>query len=72
MGQQWNDKPKDLEKNLSQCHFVCTTNPAWIALGVNTDLRDEKPAANRLSYGTTLLCILPPPTLGLVGFSYTT
>jgi hypothetical protein len=29
-----------------------TTNPTWTALGANPGLRGEKPAANRLSYGT--------------------
>jgi hypothetical protein len=44
MEQRWNDtdrgKPKDLERNLSQCYFVCP------------DPRGEKPATNHLSYGT--------------------
>jgi hypothetical protein len=31
------------------------TNPAWTGLGANPGLRGEKPATNRLSYGTDLL-----------------
>jgi hypothetical protein len=31
---------------------LSTTNPTWIDPGANTDLRDERPATNRLSHGT--------------------
>jgi hypothetical protein len=55
MGQRRSDidrgKPKDSQRNLSQCQFP-TTNPAWAALGANLVLHGEKPASNRLSYMT--------------------
>jgi hypothetical protein len=31
---------------------LSTTNPTWNALGAKPCLRGEKPASNRLSYGT--------------------
>jgi hypothetical protein len=31
---------------------LSTINPTWTALGANPGLRGEKPATNRLSYGT--------------------
>jgi hypothetical protein len=46
---RWNDidrgKPKNSEKNLSQCHFVHHKFQ-----GVNSSLRGNKPVTNRLSY----------------------
>jgi hypothetical protein len=51
MKPRWNDiergKPKNSEKNLSQCH--CSTQ---IPRVLNSDLQGERPATNRLSYGT--------------------
>jgi hypothetical protein len=44
-------KPKNSEKNLSQCHLVYHKSH-WIDLGANPGLRDERPGINRLSYGT--------------------
>jgi hypothetical protein len=38
-------------ENLPQYHFV-HHNPTWLALGSNPGRRGEKPASNRLSYGT--------------------
>jgi hypothetical protein len=59
MEQQWDDtdqgKPKDLEKNLSQCHFV-RHKSHWTSLGANLGLCCEKPATNHLCYGMALLC----------------
>jgi hypothetical protein len=55
---RWNDidrgKPKNSEKNLSQCHFV-HQNPTWIDPGANPGLPGERPATNHLSHGTALL-----------------
>jgi hypothetical protein len=52
---RWNDidteKPKDSEKNLSQCHLVHYKSQ-WIEPGVNPGRRGERPATNRLSHGT--------------------
>jgi hypothetical protein len=31
-----------------------TTNPAWTGPGLNTDVRDEWPASNRLHYGSDI------------------
>jgi hypothetical protein len=54
----WNDtdrgKPKNLEKNLSQCHFVHHKSH-WIDLEANPGRHSERPATNRLSYGMALL-----------------
>jgi hypothetical protein len=49
----WQEKTKIIGENLSQCHFVqhkptCTD---WESIPV---LRAGRPAANRLSHGTTL------------------
>jgi hypothetical protein len=34
---------------------LSTTNPTWSDPGSNLGLRDGRPAANRLSYGTALV-----------------
>jgi hypothetical protein len=51
---RWNDidrgKPKNSEKNLSQCHFVHHKSN----MGTNPGLRGERPATNDLSHGTVL------------------
>jgi hypothetical protein len=44
-------KPKISEENLSHYHFV-HQKFHWTDLGANSGLRGEKPATNRLSYGT--------------------
>jgi hypothetical protein len=52
----WNDinsgKPKNSEKDLSQCHFVHHKSHL-LDLGANPGCRGEKPATNCLSHGTT-------------------
>jgi hypothetical protein len=52
---RWNDtdrgKPKDSEKNLSQCHFVHHIFH-WIDPGANPGRRGERPATSRLSHNT--------------------
>jgi hypothetical protein len=55
--QRWKDidrgKPKDSEKNLSQCHAVHhKSHMGW--LGWKPGLRCEKPVTNHLSYGSAL------------------
>jgi hypothetical protein len=55
MEQRWNDtderKPKDSEKSCLSA-TLSTTNPIWTDLSMKPGLRGEKPATNRLSYGT--------------------
>jgi hypothetical protein len=43
-----------LGENLPQHHFVHTTNPTWLDLGLNLGCLGGKPAPNRLSYGMAL------------------
>jgi hypothetical protein len=45
----WGVKPKDSEKNQSQCHFVHHKSH-WIDLGANQGRRGERPATNHLSH----------------------
>jgi hypothetical protein len=51
---QWNDidrgKPKNSEKNPSQCHFVHHKSH-WIDLGMNPGHHGERPVTNLLSHG---------------------
>jgi hypothetical protein len=51
----WNDidrgKPKNSEKNLSQCHFVHHKSHIDSPCAI-PGLQKERPAANRLSHGT--------------------
>jgi hypothetical protein len=57
---RWNDINREtelLEENLSQFHF-CATNLTWIDLEAYPGLQDVRPAANRLSHGTTSLGLL--------------
>jgi hypothetical protein len=48
-------KPKNSEKNLSQCH-LSTTNPTWIDPSANPGLRGERPATNDMNHGTAQRC----------------
>jgi hypothetical protein len=56
---QWKDidrgKPKDSEKNLSQCHVVHHKSH-WIDLGANPGRRVERPATNRPYLYVTTEC----------------
>jgi membrane-bound lytic murein transglycosylase MltF len=56
MEQRWNDidrgKQKDYEKKTCPSAALSTTNPTWTDLGVNLEVCGEKPATNRLRYGT--------------------
>jgi hypothetical protein len=45
-------KTEILGGNPSQCHFVHNKSHITSDLGLNTDRRIEKPAANHLSYST--------------------
>jgi hypothetical protein len=61
MKPRWNDndrtKPKNSEINLSQCHFV--HNKSHVTdLDAKPNLRSERTATNRLSYGTAMINIL--------------
>jgi hypothetical protein len=55
---RWDDtdreKPNDLEKNLSQCHFVRHKSHIYIYPGTNPGLHAERPATNDLSHGTAM------------------
>jgi hypothetical protein len=57
----WNDinrrKPKNLEKDLSQCH-LSTTNPTWIDPGANLGVYGVRPVTNHLSHGTAFSGVL--------------
>jgi hypothetical protein len=44
-------KPKNLEKNLSQCHFV---HQKWTDPGANPDFGDERSTVNRLNHGMAM------------------
>jgi hypothetical protein len=43
------------EKPILNSATLFTTNPTWIDPGENPVLRGERPATNRLSYGTAKL-----------------
>jgi hypothetical protein len=46
-----------LGENLPQS-TLSTTNPTWPDLGSNPGRRGGKPATNRLSYGTAIVCLI--------------
>jgi hypothetical protein len=48
------EKPKNLEKTLTQCHFVHHKH-TWTEPDANPDLWGERPVTNRLSHGTAYL-----------------
>jgi hypothetical protein len=48
----WQEKTKYLGKTCPNA-TLSTINPTWPDMGSNPDRRGEKPATNRLSYGTT-------------------
>ena len=54
---QWKEKPKYLEKNLSQCHFVHHKSH-MDSCGIELSLFGEKTMTNHLLCGTTyMLCV---------------
>jgi hypothetical protein len=48
------EKPKNSERNLSQCHFVLHKS-TWIDPGANPGLRVERQETNDLSHGAPAL-----------------
>jgi hypothetical protein len=49
--ENWQGKPKYSEKTCPSA-TLSTTNPTWLDLGSNPGRRSDKPATNRLRYGT--------------------
>jgi hypothetical protein len=53
----WNDtgrgKPKKSQEKTCPSTTLFSTNATWTDPGMNPGLRGERPATNRLSYGTT-------------------
>jgi hypothetical protein len=57
MGQRWNNTERENRRaqgNTCLGATLSTTNPTLTALGANPGHSGEKPAANRLSYGTAM------------------
>jgi hypothetical protein len=55
---RWNDINREnriTPKKICPSATLSTINPAWNNPGTNSDLRDERPANNRLIHGTVLL-----------------
>jgi hypothetical protein len=52
----WKGKTEVRGEILSQCQMA-TTNPIWILLASNTNLRGEKPKNNSLIYDTAIKII---------------
>jgi hypothetical protein len=50
---------EELGENLPSAN-LSTTNPTWIDPGANPGLRGERPATNRLKYGTALFWDILP------------
>jgi hypothetical protein len=58
MEQRWNDTDRGnrrTRRGTCPSATLCTTSPTWTALVAKPALHGEKPATNRLSYGTALV-----------------
>jgi len=48
-------KPEEIGRKICLTGTLPTLNPMWTERDANPGLRGEKPATNRLSYGTAVL-----------------
>jgi hypothetical protein len=55
MEQKWNNINRKSQRKSYPSATLSTKNPTQTALGAKLDLHSEKPATNRLSYGTAFL-----------------
>jgi hypothetical protein len=66
MEHRWNEidrgKPKYSEKTYPSA-TLSTTNPTWTDWGSNPDLRDERPASNRLSQPNCMFVSISTATI---------
>jgi hypothetical protein len=59
MEQRWNDIGRGNRRTRRKICPSTNSSTTWTGLGPNLDFRGEKPATNRLSYGTAVLCFTP-------------